>query len=481
MKWCGPIPTGYSTNLRLFWTSKPVHSGALCMPLCTRKVVWGVGVTVVFVVTAPRRAMAHGIGGGPDLAVPFQYVVFGVVLALIVSYVALALLWREPRLQDGPRYEGPGRKVRTRPILAAAGIVALLLVIGQVVPAIFGFDRDPTRPTIAPVLVWVVFWLVVPFASALIGSWYTDLNPWRTLASSDMDKTHILQRFGVWPAAIIFIVFAWFELVSPNSGDPVTLGVAALAYTVFLAMVMAVAGREAGLASFDAFTPYNRLFSAISPLGRSGEGRLVWRGWLRALPVIPEWPGLWVFVVAMIGSVAYDGASGTDWFDNVTFGLLGSIGGQTALLVLSVVVVGMGFWLASFVTAKLGNSSVTTTKVTQRFAHTLVPIALAYAVAHYFTLIIFEGQQLFAAISDPFGLGWNLFGTADRRVDFFIVDSEPVWYFQVASIVGGSLLGVALAHDRALADYGGDAVRSQYAMLVLMIGLAALGLTILAG
>ena len=242
-----------------------------------------------------------------------------------------------------------------------------------------------------------------------------------------------------------------------------------------------MAGREAGLASFDAFTPYNRLFSAISPLGRSGEGKLVWRGWLRALPVIPEWPGLWVFVVVMIGTVSYDGASGTDWFDDLTFGLLGSIGGQTALLVLSVVVVGTGFWLVSFFTARLADSSDTTTKVAQRFAHTLVPIALAYAVAHYFTLIIFEGQQLFSAISDPFGLGWDLFGSADRPVDFFIVNSGPIWYFQVASIVAGSLLGVALAHDRALADYGRDAVRSQYAMLVLMVGLAAFGLTILAG
>lgn len=497
MKWCGPTPTGSSTNLRLFWISPRqalwrVHPSQLTRlrNTCTgffyrsaaRKVLLGLGATIIVVAIAPGRAMAHGIGGALDLPVTLHYFVIGVVFILVVFFVALARLWPEPRFQDGPRYEGSGRSVHTRPILAAAGVVSLLLVIGQIVPAIFGLDRDPTRPTIAPVLVWVVFWLVVPFASPLIGSWYTDINPWRSLVRrDDMDKTHSLRRPGVWPAAIIFVAFAWFGLVSPDSGDPVTLGAAALAYTVFLAMVVAFAGREHGLASFDAFTPYNRLFSAISPLGRSEGGKLVWRGWFRALTVIPEWPGLWIFVVAMIGTVAYDGASGTDWFDDVTFGLLGSIGGQTALLVLSVVVVSIGFWLASFVTAKLTNSSVTTTKVTQRFAHSLVPVALAYAVAHYFTLIIFEGQQLFAAISDPFGLGWDLFGTADRRVDFFIVSSEPIWYFQVASIVGGSLLGIALAHDRALADFGGEAVRPRYAMLVLMVGLAALGLTILAG
>jgi hypothetical protein len=110
-----------------------------------------------------------------------------------------------------------------------------------------------------------------------------------------------------------------------------------------------------------------------------------------------------------------------------------------------------------------------------------VPIALAYAVAHYATLVGFEGQQIIAAISDPFAVGWNLFGTADRRVDFFLTTTEPVWYFQVASIVGGHLLGVVIAHDRALADFGAGAVRCQYAMLVLMIALTTLGLLILAG
>ena len=447
-----------------------------------RKLILGLVTVVTFVSLTPSTAIAHGIGGRLDLPVPLQYFVVGAAAVLVLSFVALALLWPEPRLQDGPRYQGPGRRIRTRPVLATFGLISLLLVVGQIIPNILGITRDPTRPTIAPVLVWVVFWLVVPFVSSLIGSWYTDLNPWRTIASrTDIDRPHVLERLGVLPAVIVFVAFTWLELVSPDSGDPFTLGIAALAYTVFLVTAMAFVGRDAGLASFDAFTPYNRLFSAISPVGRNPEGKLIWRGWLRALTVIPEWPGLWVFVVAMIGTVSYDGASGTGWFDNITFGLLDSTGGQTLLLVLSVVVVGLGYWLASFLAAKLADGQIRATQVAQRFAHTLVPIALAYAVAHYFTLIIFEGQQLIAALSDPFGLGWDLFGTADRKVNFFITTSEPIWYFQVASIVGGHVLGVTLAHDRALADFGRDAVRSQYAMLLLMVGLTTLGLTILAG
>jgi hypothetical protein len=97
------------------------------------------------------------------------------------------------------------------------------------------------------------------------------------------------------------------------------------------------------------------------------------------------------------------------------------------------------------------------------------------------TLILFEGQQLFAAISDPFGVGGDLFGTADNRVVFFIRSSTPIWLLQVAFIVGGHLVGVVLAHDRSLQDFGRRALRSQYAMLGLMLALTSLGLLILSG
>jgi hypothetical protein len=333
--------------------------------------------------------------------------------------------------------------------------------------------------------VWVVFWLVVPFAGALIGDWYTDINPWRTLALGlrvgRAEQPGLLRQLGVWPAVVVLIAFTWLELVYPSSGSPVTLGVAALVYTIFLLVGMAYAGRETGLAVFDAFTPYNRILSAISPIGRRPDGRLVRRGWLRALTVLPAWPGLAAFVVAAIGTVTYDGASATQSFG----GLMGDFGqtvlGETLLLIGCILAIGGAYWIASWAAALMAGGAWTATKVAARFAHTLVPIALAYALAHYLTLIIFEGQQLISAISDPFGLGWDLFGTAERKVDFFITAAEPVWYAQVAVIVTGHVLGVVLAHDRALHDFGTEAVRSQYAMLLLMVALTTLGLLILAG
>ena len=440
---------------------------------------------VAALLSVPSVALGHGIGGRLDLPVPLSYFVVGAGVVLVISFVALAILWPEPRLHDGPRHQPARLTVRRGWVLPSLGLIGLFLVIGQLVPPLLGLETDPTRPSIAPVLVWVVFWLVIPFAGALIGDWYTDINPWRSLASGlrtgRAERAGLLDRLGVWPAVVALLAFTWLELVYPGSGSPVALGTAALAYSLFLMGAMAYSGRETGLAVFDAFTPYNRLISAISPLGRRADGRLVWRGWLRALTVLPAWPGLAALVVAAIGTVTYDGASATQSFGRSMGDFGQTMVGETLLLIGCVLAVGVAFWIASWAAARMVGGEWTAPKVAARFAHTLVPIALAYAVAHYLTLIVFEGQQLIAAISDPFALGWDLFGTAEHKVDFFITAAEPVWYAQVAVIVTGHVLGVVLAHDRALHDFGTEAVRSQYAMLLLMVALTTLGLLILAG
>lgn len=422
-------------------------------------------------------AFAHGIGGRLDLPVPVSYFAVGAGLVVVLSFALLALLWPQPRLQGGtPPDRGllaPGPAATTARL---GGLVALALVIGAgVVQAVS--RNDGAGPTIAPVLVWVVFWLVIPFLSVLVGDLYAAVNPWRTLGAKigAIERDDIWERLGVWPAVVVFLGFAWMELVWPDSGSAVTLGAAAIIYTGVLIGAMSLFGRETGLRLVDMFTTYNRMFGAVAPIGRL-RGRAVWRGWLRGLTSLEEPPGFWAFVVVAIGTVSYDGLSATSWWPAA--GMVG----QTFLLMGVVCVVGLAYMGACWVAVRVTLGEFTTLGVARRFAHTLVPIGIAYAVAHYLTLILFEGQQMISALSDPFGLGWNLFGTAERRINFFIRTPEPIWYVQVALIVVGHVTGVVLAHDRALADFSGpDAVRSQYAMLALMVVLTGLGLVILAG
>ena len=165
---------------------------------------------------------------------------------------------------------------------------------------------------------------------------------------------------------------------------------------------------------------------------------------------MPAWPGLSWLLMVLIGTVTYDGVSGTEWW----IGLAGSRRDEPWLETLAMLgwvgVIAVAYFLACRYSAAVAGGSRSSALIADRFAHTLVPIALAYALAHYLTLILFEGQIFIAAVSDPFGMGWDLFGTADRTVSFWL-SPEVVWYLQVLIIVAGHVAGVVLAHDRALA------------------------------
>lgn len=428
--------------------------------------------------------VGHGIGGRLDLPVPTTFFIAGAAVVLIVTFVLLAALWPRPRLQNGPLPAPLGGRVGLGPLrwLGIAGLVVVILA--GIAALMTGTDQLGSR-NIGPVLLWVYFWLVVPFLSAFLGNLYTGINPWRSLAGwlgiGQRERPAFVIRVGLWPAAVILVAFAWMELVYPDSGAPASIGIAALMYTVFILTLIGRFGRETALTSFDPFSSYNRLISSIAPLGRDPGGRIVRRGWLRALPVIPEWKGLAAFLVTMIGTVSFDGLSATTWWATATGESGASIPGMTLLLIAMCGLIGGGYYLACVAAARTGGGAQTAGIVASRFAHTLVPIALAYAFAHYFTLVIFEGQTIVSAASDPFGLGWDLFGTRTHKINFFL-GALPVWYMQVAAIVIGHVAAVVLAHDRALADFKGPgAVRSQYSMLVLMVLLTGLGLFILAG
>jgi hypothetical protein len=116
------------------------------------------------------------------------------------------------------------------------------------------------------------------------------------------------------------------------------------------------------------------------------------------------------------------------------------------------------------------------------FAHTLIPIGVAYLVAHYFSLVVFAEQAQFTyLLSDPLGNGSDLFGTASSGIDYGLLSANTIWYVQVAALVIGHVTGLTLAHDRALNVYGDveRASKSQRWMLLVMVAFTCLGLFLL--
>lgn len=428
-----------------------------------------------------REILAH-VGGRTDLPVPLSFFVVGAGLAIVVSFVMLSSSWLEPRLQGVYRRTSDESRwlSRLQALGGALGVAGLALVVVNGI-----FDGSGSTRAIATPLVWIVFWLAIPFACVLIGGLWQAANPFRRIVkavSSDVAERPVwMERVGVWPAVAVFMAFVWLELVYPSNTTPQTLAIAAAAYAVYLTVVSRLTGPETALTIGDAFETYTGLISKMAPVEMVSGARSERRGWMRALPAMPIHRGTTAFVVAMIGTVTYDGMSSAGWWIDLVGDARREMWFETLALGGTVLLVGLLYYLASLSASRLAGGTRSATEVACSFAHTLVPIAFAYAFAHYFTLIIYEGQQLVHAASDPFGQGWDLFGTADWRI-VFGPSQAWVWYVQVAVIVAGHVAGVVLAHDRALGDFGGRvAVRTQYAMLVLMVALTSLGLFILAG
>jgi hypothetical protein len=362
--------------------------------------------------------------------------------------------------------------------------VSLLFFVAMCVAAVAG--SATASENLASVVLFIWFWVGLVIVHALFGNWWATLSPFDTLARllalGDEPRRPYPRSWGLWPATIPLLAFLWLELVDPAGSDPGKVFVAMVLYTAVTLVGMAVYGREAWNGNAEGFAVMFGLLSGISPLARDAEGHVVLRPVLGGLPQVEPRPGLIVVVMVLLGSTAFDGLSNS----SVWSSLAGSPTGTARMAwhaagMLATIALVSGLYLASMAVAA-SVSGARWHPLAVRFAHTLVPIAFAYAVAHYFSLLFLEGQLLFPLLSDPFGQGWNLIGTADWQPNLALLSPNVVWYVQVGAIVAGHVAGVVLAHDRAIADFPPKvAMRTQYALLAIMVMLTIGGLILLSG
>jgi hypothetical protein len=457
-------------------------------------------VVLVALALLPPAADAHGLIGRADLPIPSWLFVWAAAIVLGLSFVALAALWQEPRLEK-PRERRVVRVPRVvDALLGAAGIA----FFGLVVYAGFAGSSVPTA-NIAPTSIYVVFWVGLAVLSVLLGDVFRALNPWRSLAvalawvarplARNWRTRPYPERLGRWPAAIGILAFAWLELAYPPAErtDPSQLALIAVIYAVVQLGGMALYGIEPWSRRGDAFGVYFNLFARLSPWERR-EGVLYLRP---PLAGAPRWDGTVAGSIALlcvaIGSTSFDGFSnGAAWADispdlQSVFKDLGA-GQELALELASSV--GLLFFVGLVALFyRLGIQGMRTIgrdhdarELAGRFAHSLIPIAFAYAVAHYFSLLIYQSQAMAYLVSDPLGDGrTDIFGTAGKGIDYNVISGTGIWYVQVGALVCGHVAGLVLAHDRALVEYTepGEATRSQYWMLVVMVGFTSLGLWLL--
>lgn len=464
----------------------------------------------VLLLAAP--AWAHGFGERFVLPLPLWLWVSGAGLTLAVTFAITLFFVREPTV--APRVPAAVDRASVPPgsfVRAARALVAAITVTAVI--AGFVGNQDPFA-NILPTFVWVLGWVGVAFASALIGDVWAQANPlriifeWAEAAYASLTNGSPLSRelryparWGQWPAVIFFLLFVWGELIWANNEVPRHLALAITAYAVVTWAGMWAFGGEHWLRHGEAFAIAFGILGRFAPVYLDAEGRVQARlpgeGLLAHQPAALS---LLVFVLLMLSSVTFDGFLQTPAFQAIVDGIYGSpaIAGflyelseigitdlqilMTAALLLFLAGFVLAYWMSAAAMVRLAGSKNSVASIAGAFVLTLVPISVAYHVAHYFSLLATAGQMIIPLASDPFGWGWDLFGTKGYEVNIAIVSPYVQWYGAVSLVVLGHIIAVYLAHRVALQVFGSHraASISQVPMIALMVAYTMLSLWIMA-
>ena len=507
---------------------------------------------------------AHGFDERYNLPLPLNMFMIGAAATVAASFVVIGLFvnkrpgeFRYPRynllaapvlglvLRSGAFTYGGLCMVRYDTIVLGAvlrsgvftGVVKLLgvaIFLLLIATSLIGVNKPVEN--LSPTFVWIIWWVGMGYISALLGNFWMLVNPWKTMfewiegfiTSEDDEDEGLLdypESWGVWPAVVLFFIFAWLENVYNGAQAPFKLGLLILVYSAITWAGMLVFGKHMWLRRGEAFSVLFGLFARFSPteLRTSGDGLCAECGgcvkrtaacidcyecFEKAAPEEREFnlrpfavglathgavsASMAIFVILTLATVTFDGVSETSAWANLQEELLPAISPLPVDTFGTIDTLGLLVIPALFLTVFLGFSWVlrlfegTTDSpvfdVAKVFVLSLVPIALAYNIAHFISYLVLSGQAIIPLLSDPFGFGWDLFGTAEDRINVNIITVGFVWWVSIVAIVLGHVLSVYIAHIISLRRMPTSAlaVRSQYPMLALMIVYTATSLWIIA-
>ena len=403
-------------------------------------------------------SLNHGVVNVGDLPIPFDIVLNSSALVVLITFVYLKVSWKESIIT--PRQEVFNDKQNF--IGKLFGIIILFLLVA---PGIFGDESSKT--SVAPLILWVFLWIGVPVLGLLFGDIYSKFNP-LNLFSLKSDKPE-----SVYFACILFIGLTWFELVWRRPGNP--LNIAVVLITLFVCVNLLRYFLKKSLIEVDPLLLLHYLYSKLKLF----NSKPYFRSLLDNIGNLAKLKGIEYFVLLMIGTVTYDGLRETTFWYNQFGSRTDDMGFSTMMFLIMNLGTILFYRFACFFAIKVGGSDLELNHVSNLFGHTMLPIAFAYHVTHYLTLLLFESQTFFYRFNDPIGIGMNVLNVEEPTINYFI---EPlvIWGIQVAVTLLGHMLSVVLAHDLAVKLFGHQqSDKTQYIFLFITVALTLQALFVL--
>ena len=402
--------------------------------------------------------LRHGIINVGDLPIPFDLVLNAAVLVVVLTFVFLKVSWKESILTSKETLFST--KQSTSGKLFGFLILALLTVPGLI-------NNEAATVSITPLILWVFLWIGVPVLGLLFGDLYAKFNPLSILVNREGEANN------VYPTAFLFICLTWFELVWSKPGNPRHIGIVFLVLLVVVSVVQRFYNKT--LIEVDPLLLLHHLYSKM----RITNSKPVFRTLLNNISNLAQLKGMEYFILLMIGTVTYDGLRETTfWFD-----LFGSQTYETsfstiAFLLMNLLII-VFYRFACYFAIRVSGEDLNLNEISLKFGHTMLPIAFAYHVTHYLSLLLFEFQTVVYRLNDPFGFGWNLFNVQEPEVNYFL---EPIalWTIMVIVTLAGHMLSVVLAHDLSVKLFGHQkSDKTQYVFLFITVALTLQALFVL--
>lgn len=464
-----------------------------------------------------RHVLFDGAGTPPTVAVPMQHAALGAAIMAMTSVVFLALRWKSPRFEPSRRSTtDAGSRLavdavrhdeeRLRGIESAhpwlVWLVRIPAVVGYVLVwlgLIVGVDASKV---VAPQYLLAGVWAGLVPAAILMGPLVAFMNPLRALHALLVNvlpqhgpfaptraASLVPKRAGVRLAACAMLVFVWIALVFPHLPGLPVLRVAFVLHAVYL-LAGAFRYGPGFFAAADPFEALARLVSHLSwwreeprsPERVPGQPRIKLASPMRHLASMRAAPGHVALVCVTLGAAAWGlFAASSGWTTTVdtlgsavlveTIGLLGVMAS-----IMAVYRVGCLF---------LGQRPVPGDEpsigVSRTFLHALVPLTAAFLVMRDPARYVDDLHGMVAGLSDPGGVGWNLFGTAElhpwAHVPAFV---SAVGTAQVVALVIAHGVAIVAAHDRAAALKDKGLLLAKAPMLIALTVISCSGLAMLA-
>ena len=453
---------------------------------------------LIFTTLDTQSISAHGFGERYDLPVPLNLYLLGSAITILISFLIIVAFFKVNTNKKTLAIYIPIPKTIFFYLKSILSTIFLLIFFLFIISGFIG-NPLPLR-NITPILLWIILWIGTMFVSSMIFNLWPTINPWKTMfeifekiIKKIITKNSIStlnfeypKQLGMWPGVILLFLFVWIENVHPASSSPRLIAMLATLYSLLTLTGMFYFGKNIWLKNAEFFSIFFHFVSRFSPLHISenspkntSENNLIIKITLYGSKVISSKINSFselCFILLMVSSITFDGLKETPiWnaIDSFTYqihpqltpvpikslGLLGTFFGFSSM-----------YFVFSWLMKRFSETSLSPETVAKLFATSLLPIAIGYHIAHYFSYLIIQGQILILLISDPFGFNWNLFGTADYTINISILNAKFAWFLGISAIVIGHIFAVIISHVIALNNFNkNEALKSQYPMLILMI------------